>query len=183
MNDSSQNSDNVHAAPERRINFNTISAMFFIALSFILFAIIPYQIDEPLIVVTGSVANLPAELFPQIVAAAFLVLGIWLAVASFSIHQVNELRNLDKEAIINVSVTLIMMAIYVPLMVNLGFVAGSAIMVFAMSTYFGNRNFILGAAISIILPMIMFFTFRRLLLVELPPFPIDIYPLTNWSLI
>jgi len=183
VNDGSQKSDNGTTAPERRINFNTVSGLFFVALALILFAIIPYQIDKPLIVVTGSVANLPAELFPQMVAVAFLFLGIWLAVTSFSIHQVNELRNLDKEAIVNVSVTLVLMAIYVPVMVSLGFVVGSAIMVFAMSTYFGNRNFVTGAIISIVLPMFMFFIFRRVLLVELPPFPVDIYPLTNWSLI
>jgi hypothetical protein len=68
-------------------------------------------------------------------------------------------------------------------MVNLGFVIGSAIMIIAMSTYFGNRNYVAGVLVGIFLPMAIFATFRRVLLVELPPFPIDIYPLTNWSLI
>jgi hypothetical protein len=31
--------------------------------------------------------------------------------------------------------------------------------------------------------MLMFWVFRTVLVTELPPFPIDIYPLTNWSLI
>ena len=56
-------------------------------------------------------------------------------------------------------------------------------MIIAMSTYFGNRNYIFGVLISIILPMLIFVVFRRVLLVELPPFPVDIYPFTNWSLI
>lgn len=180
MNDVVQNNDEV---VESRMNFNTVAAVLFIALAVVLFLIIPHQIDEPLIVVTGSKTNLPAELFPQLVAGAFLVLGAWFAWVSLSIAQRNGFLDLDREAIINVFVTLVMMAIYVPLMVNIGFVAGSAIMVFAMSTYFGNRNYVLGVLISILFPMLVFLTFRRLLLVELPPFPVDIPILTNWSLI
>lgn len=169
---------------ERKYNFNTVSAVVFIGLGIALFLIIPYQIDEPLIkLVSIGQVDLPVELFPQIIAAALVILGIWYFVKSFAIDQENELKNLNKEAITNVIVTLIMMAIYVPLMVNLGFVVGSAMMIFAMSTYFGNRNYPVGAAVSIILPVIIFFIFRRVLLTELPPFPIDIYPLTHWSLI
>ena len=169
---------------ERKFNFNTVAAIVFITLGLMLFLIIPYHIDEPLIKLKAiGQVDLPAELFPQIIATALVILGIWYFVKSFAIDQVNELRNLDREAITNVTITLILMAIYVPLMVNLGFVVGSAMMIFAMSTYFGNRNYFLGAALSVLLPMLIFFIFRRLLLTELPPFPIDIYPLTHWSLI
>jgi len=168
---------------QRRINFNTVAAVLFVAFGIALFLLIPTQIDKPLIVITGSVANLPAELFPKLISAAFLILGVWFTVISLKLRQENGFVALDKEAITNVAVTLFMMALYVPLMVNIGFVVGSAIMVFAMSTYFGNRNYWLGAAISIILPIGMFMMFRRLLLVELPAFPIDIYPLTNWSIL
>jgi uncharacterized integral membrane protein len=168
---------------EKKLNFNTIAAVCFIVLAIILIIFIPSQIDKPLIQLSFGQFNLPPELFPQIIAGCMLALGSWFFYKSFSLKQVNELRNLNKEAIFNVLTTLVMMAIYVPLMVNLGFVLGSAIMIFAMSTYFGNRNFVVAVLVSIFLPMLIFVTFRRLLLVELPPFPIDIYPLTNWSLI
>jgi len=164
-------------------NFNTVAAVFFVVLAVVLYFIIPNYIDKPLIVLGISQSSLPPETFPQAVSVCFFVLGIWFAVKSFSLDQKNDLRDLDRESLVNVSVTLILMAIYVPLMVNLGFVLGSALMVFAMSTYFGNRNFLLAGAISIFIPMAIFFTFRRLLQTELPPFPIDIYPLTHWSLI
>ena len=127
--------------------------------------------------------SLPPETFPQTIAICLLVLGIWFFFKSFSIDQVNELANLDREAWTNVTVTLIMMGIYVPLMVNLGFVVGSAIMIMAMSTYFGNRNYVVAGVLSIALPSLMYYIFRAQLASELPPFPIDIYPLTNWSLI
>ena len=167
----------------KKINFNTISAIIFIAIGIFLYIVIPSQIDKPLIQLAIGQFNLPPELFPKIMAVSMIILGSWFFYKSFFIVQVNELKNLDKEAITNVIVTLTMMAIYVPLMVGLGFVVGSAIMILAMSTYFGNRNYIFGVLISIILPMFIFVVFRRVLLVELPPFPVDIYPFTNWSLI
>jgi hypothetical protein len=171
-------------AAGRSYNFNTIAAIIFIVLAIVLYLIIPYQIDKPLIQIgIAGQSNLSAELFPQIVSVALFLLGVWYFFLSFSINEENGLKRLDREAITNVAITLALMAIYVPLMVNLGFVVGSAIMIFAMSTYFGNRNFLVGAAISVVLPMVIFFVFRRLLLTELPPFPIDIYPLTHWSLI
>jgi len=167
----------------RKVNFNTVSAVVFIVLGIFLYLVIPSQIDKPIIQLSTGQFNLPPELFPQIVAICMFLLGVWFLIKSFSINQINGLRKLDKEAITNVVVTLAMMAMYVLLMVNLGFVVGSAIMIFSMSTYFGNRNYILGTLLSILLPMLLFVTFRRLLLVELPPFPLDIYPLTHWSLI
>jgi putative tricarboxylic transport membrane protein len=167
----------------KKFNFNTISATIFIAMGVFLYFVIPSQIDKPLIQLSAGQFNLSPELFPQIMAICMVVLGVWFLIKSFSIDQINELKNLDKEAITNVAVTLVMMAIYVPLMVNLGFVIGSAIMVLSMSTYFGNRNYVVGVLVSIVLPMLLYVTFRRVLLVELPPFPVDIYPLTNWSLI
>ena len=151
---------------EKKFNFNTVAAIIFIALGIFLYIVIPSQIDKPLIQLSTGQFNLPPELFPQIMAICMVILGGWFLLKSFSIDQINELKNLDKEAITNVTVTLVMMALYVPLMVNLGFVVGSAIMIFAMSTYFGNRNYLVGAVISIFLPVLVFATFRRLLLVS-----------------
>ena len=167
----------------KNANFNTAAALCSIVLAIILLLIIPSQIDKPLINLGASQSNLAPEMFPQSVAVAFLLLGIWFFIKSFSIQQHNKLKDLDREAITNVAVTLAIMAAYVFLMTNLGFVVGSAIMIFTMSVFFGNRNYLLGACVSIVVPVLVFVTFRRLLLVELPPFPIDIYPLTNWSLL
>jgi len=159
---------------QKKYNFNTISAGVFILLAITLFIGIPYQIDKPLIEIAGAGgSNLAAELFPQIVAASLFVLGVWYFRVSFAIDQKNQLLDLDREAITNVVVTLILMAIYVPLMVNLGFVFGSAVMIFAMSTYFGNRNFWLGGLISLFLPMAIYLIFLKVLFIELPAFPID----------
>lgn len=162
------------ARTTKGLNFNTVAAVVFIILGVSLFLIIPHEIDKPLINLGGAgQSNLDAETFPQIVAGAFLLLGAWYLITSFSLHQHNGLRDLDREAITNVIMTLLIMAAYVWLMVHLGFVAGSAIMIFVMSTYFGNRSFILGAAVSIVIPLVVFVLFTKVLITSLPPFPVD----------
>lgn len=162
------------AETAKRINFNTVSAVVFIALGIALFLIIPHQIDKPLINLGGAgQSNLDAEAFPQMVASVFVLLGAWYLFVSFSLRQYNQLRDLNFEAVTNVAVTLVIMAAYVWLMISLGFVAGSAIMIFAMSTYFGNRNFVLSALVSVVIPLVVFVLFTKVLITSLPPFPVD----------
>ena len=162
------------AETAKRINFNTVSAVVFIALGIALFLIIPHQIDKPLINLGGAgQSNLDAEAFPQMVASGFVLLGAWYLFVSFSLRQHNQLRDLNFEAVTNVAVTLVIMAAYVWLMISLGFVAGSAIMIFAMSTYFGNRNFVLSALVSVVIPLVVFVLFTKVLITSLPPFPVD----------
>ncbi|MEK9725911.1 MAG: hypothetical protein VW405_20840, partial [Rhodospirillaceae bacterium] len=74
-------------APQRRVNFNTVAGGLAVGFGVLLFWLIPTQIDKPLIVLGASQASLPPELFPQLVATAFLILGAWLVVKSFSLHQ------------------------------------------------------------------------------------------------
>ena len=163
----------------RQFNFNSVSAFVFIALGALLFFIAPSQIDEPLIKI-GFGTNLSPELFPRLVAISFFGLGIWLLIASFQIRQRNQLRELDREAITNVVVTLILMAGYVYVMVYLGFVVGSTLMILAMSTYFGNRNFYLAGIVAVAIPVIIFVLFTKVLITSLPPFPVDEVIPSNW---
>lgn len=173
--------------PQRKIsrdniNFNTVSAILSIVLAIALFGFIPGQIDKPLIALGASQSNLPPELFPQVVAVCFLLLGVWFFFISFNIDQPNELKKLDREAISNVSGTLVIMAAYVWLMVNLGFVAGSAVMIMIMSTFFGNRSYLLSGAIAVIIPVIVYVVFTKLLVTSLPPFPIDEIVPNDWTI-
>lgn len=163
-----------HPESAKRFNFNTIAALVFIALGIGLFLIIPHQIDKPFINIGGAgQSNLDAEAFPQMLAGVFVALGVWFLWVSFSLREHNELLDLDREAIINVAVTLVIMTAYVWLMVSAGFVIGSAIMIFVMSSYFGNRNFALGAAVSLVVPLVVFVLFTKVLVTSLPPFPVD----------
>lgn len=168
--------------PHWRLSFNTVAAVLFIVLALVLLAIIPHQIDKPLIVLSDAGSTLSPELFPRIVAVAFLLLGVWYLLRSRSLDERNGFRDLDREAVSNVLITLVAMSAYVGLMVHLGFVVASAILIASLSTFFGNRNYYLTALVSILVPVAIFFLFTRLLLTSLPPFPVDTV-LTRYSLL
>ena len=155
------------------VNFNTVAAAAFVVLSVVLFVIIPHQIDEPLIALGQDENSLEASLFPGIVAAGFLILGMWFFVKSFSLGEANNLRSLERSAVINVVVTLAAMAVYGPAMMVLGVVVASAIIIAFLSTFYGNRNYALTAVVSVAVPVAIFFAFTKLLATSLPPFPID----------
>ena len=160
-------------AMTRKFNYNTVAAAAFILLAIVLFVIIPGQIEKPLIVLPEEASNLKAEVFPQLVAALFLVLGIWFLFKSFSIDETHQFGELARSSLTNVGVTLVVMAAYGPLMMTLGFVVSSAITIAILATFYGNRNYALTAVIAIVVPVAIFFTFTKLLATSLPPFPID----------
>ena len=158
-----------------RVNFNTVAAVSVIAFAIAMFVIIPHQIEKPIIVLAEDAMSLKASLFPQLVAAAFLVLGIWFFFKSFSLAETNRLRELSLPAAANVAITLVAMAIYAPLMASLGFVVSSALLIAFLATFYGNRNYYLTAVVGIVVPVAIFFTFTKLLATSLPPFPIDTF--------
>lgn len=164
--------------PARRFNFNTFFGALFVVLSGVLFLIIPDQIEKPLFVLDDNENALEPSLFPLLVAAGFGGLGLWLFFKSFSIREENKLRNLDRGAIANVLVTLLVMVMYTPLLMQVGFVVASALVIAALSTFFGNRSYGLTAVVSIVIPISIFFVFTKFLATYLPPFPIDT-PLTR----
>ena len=158
-----------------KANFNTVAAVFFVVLAGVLFLIIPGQIEKPIIVLAEDAMSLEATVFPQLVAAGFLGLGIWFFFKSFSLTETNLLRELDRSALVNVGTTLVVMAIYAVAMIALGFVVSGTIMIAFLATFYGNRNYTLTAVVSIVVPVAIFFTFTKLLATSLPPFPIDTF--------
>ena len=158
-----------------KANFNTVAAVFFVVLAIVLFVVIPGQIETPIIVLAEDAMNLQAEVFPQLVAAGFLGLGTWFFFKSFSLTETNQFLELDRTALVNVGTTLVAMAIYAWAMLVLGFVVSGAILIAFLATVYGNRNYYLTAAVSIAVPVAIFFTFTKLLATSLPPFPIDTF--------
>ncbi len=156
-------------------NFNTVASVFVIAFAITMFALIPSQIEKPMIVLDQDAMSLEASLFPQLVAAALLVLGIWFFFKSFSLTETNRLRELKRTAIANVAITLAAMGTYAPLMASLGFVISSTLLIAFLATFYGNRNYYLTAAVAITVPVAIFFTFTKWLATSLPPFPIDTF--------
>ena len=149
--------------------------MFVIAFAITMFVLVPHQIEKPLIVLAEDAMSLKASLFPQMVATALLVLGIWFFFKSFSLTETNRLRELSRSAIANVTITLVAMGTYAPLMDRLGFVVSSALLIAFLATFYGNRNYYLTAAVAVVVPVAIFYTFTKWLATSLPPFPIDTF--------
>lgn len=152
------------------MNFNTVSAIGFIAFSVLLFVLIPTQIEKPLLIL-GQSPGLDPTLFPQIVAGGFGFLGIWFFAKSHKMAEPNGLKALDKEAIVNVSVSVLVFIAYALLMEPIGFVPSSALMVFGLALFYGIRNILLVGAIAIAVPSVTYFIFTRGLKVFLPEIP------------
>jgi len=152
----------------RKLNFNSyVSLLFFGLGAFILF-VIPSQIEKPLIIFGQSLNALNPTMFPSLVALGFLGLGAWSFYESFSIDETNGLANLDREAIINVGVSIAALFAYALLMVPLGFIPSSAILVGGLSYFYGTRNIMLVLFVSITVPSSVYFIFTKGLKVFLP---------------
>ncbi len=155
----------------RKVNFNTITACFLIVFSAVLLIIIPDQIAKPKLLMGRALMGLKPTLFPYIAGSLLLLLSIWYLVKSFSLDETNLFRQLDRNGALKVSVSIAVFLAYALLMVPLGFVVSTFLAMLVLTTFFGNRNFVIGISISVAVPLIVFFGFTRLLSVSLPEFP------------
>ena len=154
-----------------KVNFNTVTAGAVIIFSIVLLIIIPDQITKPKLLMGRSLMGLKPTLFPYIAATLLLLLSIWYLVVSFDLKETNLFKQLDRSGAINVIVSLAVFLGYALLMVPLGFVVSSILVMVILSFFFGNRNHLLGLVVSVSLPLVVYFTFTRLLSVSLPEFP------------
>jgi hypothetical protein len=159
------------AAGAKSFNFNTVIAIGFVVLAVLLFLAIPTQIETPLVIFGQSLNALDPKLFPSIVAAGFLILGCVYVVTSLSMNDENGLAKLNREALVNVSVSVAAFAAYAALMEPIGFVPSSALLIGGLSVFYGLRNILLTLTISLGVPTLMYFVFTRALKVFLPEIP------------
>jgi putative tricarboxylic transport membrane protein len=159
------------AAGAKSFNFNTAIAIGFVVLAVLLFLVIPTQIETPLVIFGQSLNALDPKLFPRIVAAGFLILGCVYVFISPSMTDENGLAKLNREAVLNVSVSVAAFAAYAWLMEPLGFIPSSALLIGGLSIFYGLRNIAHTQAISLGIPTLMYFVFTRALKVFLPEIP------------
>jgi putative tricarboxylic transport membrane protein len=156
------------------VNFNTIIGLFFIVMGIVVFLIIPYQVEQPLRLIGETTADLDPSIFPEIVATLIIFVGVLLTGVSSRLAEENDLKAIDRRMLIRVTVSLVLIFSYAFLLQPLGFVVASALIVGILSTYYGNRNLIAGAFVSLVVPLFMFNLFTQVLTVSLPPFPLDL---------
>jgi hypothetical protein len=163
----------VNIAPIKRSNFtfNTYAAIGFIVFSALMFAVIPSQIEKPMVIFGQSLNALDPKLFPSIVAAGFGILGIWFFCKSFAIKETNGFDDLGREGLFNIVITVSALTAYASLMEPLGFVPSSALLVAGLTIFYGTRNILLIAVVWIGVPGAIYFVFKSGLKLFLPEIP------------
>ena len=156
----------------QRINYNTVTALIFIVFWTVMFFLVPYQIQKPKLFLGRSLMGLQPTLFPQLATLGLIGLNIWYLIISFRLQEKNLFKELKKENLFKVIASLVVFIAYALLFEPLGFVFSSFLVVASLSTYYGNRNIIIGLLVSLGVPLGIYFVFTRLLKVSLPEFPL-----------
>lgn len=156
----------------RHINYNTVTAIFFLILWTIMFFTIPYQIQKPMLFMGRSLMGLKPTLFPQIAILALIFLNIWYLVISFRIKDKNLFTEVTRQGYFRIIASLGVFCAYALLFERLGFVLSSVLVAGSLSTFYGNRNVLVGILVSVGVPIGIYFVFTRLLKVSLPEFPL-----------
>jgi hypothetical protein len=99
------------------------------------------------------------------------MIGFWYATKAGFMAERNLFRNLDKEAVVNTIISLIAFTAFAKLRTVLGFVISAALLIFGLSTFYGNRTYWLGALVALAIPLGIYNLFTHVMQVFLPAFP------------
>ena len=158
-------------APRGWVNVNTVFGVLGIVAGITLFIITPDQVERPRLLFGQKPSGLDPDFFPRMVAVLFMITGVWLVLRSRKLIEENLMLGLDREAITSVLVTAACFGVMALVMPVLGFVLSSILLLAALSTYYGNRNILVGAIISIGVPLLFYNLLRIWLQVVLPQNP------------
>ncbi|MBW1943452.1 MAG: tripartite tricarboxylate transporter TctB family protein [Deltaproteobacteria bacterium] len=154
-----------------KINFNTVTAIIFLILWTVMFILVPYQIAKPKLIMGRALMGLEPTLFPRLATFSAIVLSIWYLAISFKISEKNLFKEVNKNAYFKVFASLIVFVAYALLFEPLGFVLASCLVAGTLSTFYGNRNVLIGLVVSVVVPLCIYYVFTHLLAVSLPEFP------------
>ncbi len=154
-----------------RINFNTAIASACILFAGFLFLIIPSEVERPPTLFGQESEGLDPAFFPELVAIGFLAVGLWYFGSSFRLNDINGFRGLTRLNYLNIGVTTLAFVIYAIILKPIGFIASSALIVAALSIFYGARHWPSIVLVAAGIPTAIYFAFRRLLSVSLPEFP------------
>ena len=154
-----------------RFDFNIGCAIGVFLFGIAIWVLTPFQVEKAVPLFGEPASGLDPHLFPRIIATVFVGLGIWYFIRALTLNEENLLRKLNREAIVNTLVSLVTFTLFAAFIEILGFVIAGTLVMFFLSTFYGNRTYWLGALISIAVPFGVYNLFTKVLLVFLPEFP------------
>lgn len=143
-----------------------ILGIFFAVLGLLLFfLIIPAQIAE----VKTNWYNAP-RFFPYVISGLMVFLGVLLFVGGFRKKNMEnqETYGITKNGVFSVVVTLLLIGLYVGSLHFLPYLPCTIVALAALMWFFGQRDLKKLIPIAIILPIIIYFGFTKLLMLRLP---------------
>lgn len=156
---------------KKKINFNTILALFFILFSITFYLLIPYQIEKPKLFMGRALDAMEPTVFPRLSIIFLFAMSVWYLIFSFYFTEENFFKKLGGKAYVKVLITLLIAFAFTQLFEPLGFVFSGILVVSALTIFFGNRNIYVIGSVGIGVPVAVYFIFTRLLRVSLPEFP------------
>ena len=151
-----------------RMNFNSVVAIVLMVFSIIVFILIPYQIEKPKLLMGRSLSGLTPSLFPRLSIVGLFILSVCYLVFSPKMEEENLFKALKANSLVKVLVTVVVFIAYALLFEPLGFILSSALMVFFLTLYYGNRNIFIMLLVVVGAPLAIYFMFTHILLVSLP---------------
>ncbi len=163
--------DDAPVSARFRFDFNIGCAVGVTLFGIAIWVLTPFQVEEAVPLFGERASGLDPHLFPRLIGTIFVGLGIWYFIRALTLKEENLLRKLDRVAIFNTVVSLATFCIFAIILEIVGFVIAGALTIFFLSTFYGNRNYWLGAAAAIVVPFGVFNLFTKVLSVFLPEFP------------
>jgi len=154
---------------EKKINLSIGIVSTF--LSCAIYFLVPFEVNSDPIPGTGDLVRITPAAIPLICAVAFFAIGSLFILHPFvfakSVRQDNDVK-FSRDGLVRGFITLIIVISYPTLLEALGFLLGTAIILFALNLYFGTRKIwqlFLGA---VILPICIYYIFGSVMYVPLP---------------
>ena len=154
-----------------RWNFNHFAALAVAVLAAALFFAIPYEVGKPESLFGRALSGLKPALFPRVVLGTMFVLALWYLAVAGRLHELNLFRTVDARAYVNIGVTTACIVAYAFALPALGYIPSGIALILVLTVFYGNRNHLLTVAVSVLVPLAIYYGATRLLQVSLPEAP------------
>ena len=148
-----------------------LASIFSAVIAAAMWALVPYQVDKPMMMIGFGSQGLDAKAFPYLVTATWFIISLWNVVEAAR----GGSEDVDAENTVGISLSVVMTIavsfFYALTLEPLGFVPSSAIVVAGLALFFGASDWLRIFISAVGVPGLVFVVFTMLLHVSLPPFP------------
>ena len=131
----------------------------------VLFILIPYGIVTPESI---NIISLSPDFWPRIISAIIVLTGFIMLISSINIKKVDDSESLDLKGIKKLLVVILCLFGFYFSIPSLGMVVPGILLIFILMTFAGERAWLRMCAISIAIPLCLFFFFTSIANIPIP---------------